>query len=51
MQIKQLHLLTLPPPISTVALILMTSTYLQMHIVFPDLGGIKEFIQCMVLAQ
>lgn len=28
-----------------------TRTYLQMYIVFPDLGSIKEFIQLVVLAQ
>lgn len=42
-----------PPPSHPpqAALTLMTSVYLQMYIVSPDLGGIKEFLQLAVLAK
>lgn len=46
---KELHTPPSHPP--QAALTLMASTYLQMYIVFPDLGSIEEFIQFAVLAQ
>lgn len=39
-----------PRPPQT-ALTLMTNSFLQTYIVFPDLGQIKEFIQLALLAQ